>query len=257
MQRGYWVFLAAFSLVVALLALVIFMVFDDGGQAQLGTQTQQVKTYPVPPERAEAIRDSLRTVLLATREGVQPLGQASQPMPGMLVVSAPAGMQPSIEAAIRQLSDGANTAVDAAPARSYAFDIWVLEASEDSHEDDAYLATVKPVLDQAREIFGLGPQRVADRVTLVGSGNGGKPGAARGLHVDTRGLNANVNFLSTTSEAVDVEFGLSWRSSNASFFSSLTLRNNQWQVVSLLGGGGADSPERLLLVRQRPLDTAP
>lgn len=44
MQRGYWVFLAVFLPVVVLLALVIFMVFDDGGQDQGWAQVQQVKT---------------------------------------------------------------------------------------------------------------------------------------------------------------------------------------------------------------------
>lgn len=207
MQRGYWVFLAVFLPVVVLLALVIFMVFDDGGQDQGWAQVQQVKTYPVPLDRVESIRDSLRTVLLATREGAQPLGQASLPMPGMLVVAAPAAMQPSIETVIRQLSEGAEVAAETALSRGFSFDILVLETAPEIQADGLELLALQPVLDQAREIFGLGKLRVMDRITLVGSENSIPMG--RLLQTRTSSLGAEIRLLSATADAVNLEFGLS------------------------------------------------
>lgn len=257
MQRGRWVFLAAFSLVVALLGLVIFLPSGGAGAARNLSDALQVRTYPVPPEQGESIRDAVRHALLVGYEGAQPMGQATLPRPDMLMVSAPATMHPSIEVAIKQLSGEVNTTVDAASPRSHAFDIWVMEVSPGASEDDAALTALKPVLDQAREVFGIGALRVTDRFAMVGSGGIGKPGEAGPISVRSDRLGAIVRILSTTAESVDVDLGLDWMQEPGSFFSRLTLRNNQWQIVGLLGSGGADSPERLLLVRQRPLDATP
>ena len=255
MQRGYWVFLVAFSLVVALLAFVVFSIFDEGGQDQDLIRVQQVKTYSVPLERAESIRDALSTVLLATREGAQPLGQASLPMPGVLLVAAPATMQPSIETAIRQLSEGADSIDEAALSRSFAFDILVFEAAPEAQADDAELQTLQPVLDQAREIFGLDKLRVVNRITLVGSNNASS--TDRWLYAATNSLGAEINSLLVTADGVNVGLALSWPESRTHFSSTLTLRNDQWQAIGVLGRDGADTPERLLLVRQRPVDATP
>lgn len=161
----------------------------------------------MPLDRAESIRDSLRTVLLATREGAQPLGQASLPMPGMLVVAAPAAMQPSIETVIRQLSEGAEVAAETALSRGFSFDILVLETAPEIQADGLELLALQPVLDQAREIFGLGKLRVMDRITLVGNENSIPMG--RLLQTRTSSLGAEIRLLSATADAVNLEFGLS------------------------------------------------
>lgn len=252
MQRGSWVFLMAFVLVLVL-AFAGFKLFCGGSQTMIGADMQQVKTYPVPEQQGEAIRDALRTVLLATKEGVQPLGQASLPMPGLLVVAAPATMQASIEDAVRQLSRDQ----EAQPARTVAFDIWVVEAATGEQADDAKLADLKSVLDQARATFGLAALQLADRLALVTSGNGGRPGAVKLLRARTDSFNVELNLLSAGVGTADVELGVNWRAGLGYLFSKLTLRDNQWQVVGLMSDRGINSPEYVLLMRMRPVDATP
>lgn len=257
MQRGHWVFLTIFSLVVVVLGLMMFQLREGVGRARADASVQEVRIYAVPPERAESIRDSLRTVLLANREGAQPLGHASLPMPDRLVVAAPASMQDSIQIAIKQLSEGAETVAEAASMRNSAFDIWVLEAAPEAQADDAALAGLRPVLDQARGIFGLGAFRLADRITLVAGADDRNSTGGGVMEGDTNDMSVRIAIKSITAEGADLELSLGWQPAGRSLFSRLNVRNDQWQVVGLLGGDTSDRPERLLLMRQRLLEAKP
>ncbi len=184
----------------------------------------------------------------------------------MLVVAAPAAMQPSIQTAIERLSEGGRA--DAEVVRSVAFDLWVVEvADEVAVADDPALAAVQPLLDQARAEFGLGPLRLFDRAMVVMAKGERAVGEVFGSVTSPRmkgimelkvmgetfvevGLNITLN--ERVNGAVDV------RQRNSIFqTSSISLPNDQWQVIGLLGGDAANAPNRLLLMRQRTASPAP
>ena len=251
MQRGSWAFLAMFVLV---LACLFVWFFSDGEQDQAWANVQQVKTYPVPPERGEAIRDALRTVMLSNRDEAQPLGQASLPVPNMLVVAAPATMQPSIKTAIAELSHGVSA--ESKTERSVAFDLLVVEVSKDIEAmDDPALTPVQGVVAQARREFGLGPLRLVGRTMVVASRGRGNV-AAPSASVKTGVMDGRIRVNAIGEHHVDAGLelyllrGASGMRQDSGFVTSFSLPNDQWQVIGLLGGSG-DAPDRLLLMRQR------
>src|SRR5688572_22154397 len=100
MPRHFWIS-ASIAMLVAAFALFAFALprlylLDRATSPVRDQAPQQVVTYPVPPARAEAIRNSMNSVLLVNNERAQPLGQASLPTPDQLVISAPARMHDSI-----------------------------------------------------------------------------------------------------------------------------------------------------------------
>ncbi|NLB14464.1 MAG: hypothetical protein GX826_10685 [Gammaproteobacteria bacterium] len=199
-------------------------------------------------------------MLLTTREGVQPQGHASLPMPGMLVVAAPASMQPSIRTAVEELSKGA--VADEIPESTVSFDLWVLAASDEpAQEDDPALQPLGPLLAQIRNEFGFGALQLVDRGMATVSRNSRHPDRTFAL-MQTPQMTSSVHLFSITDTRVEavLEFRMTEVVDRARqdmrFESSFSLPHNQWMVVGLLGGSG-DRPERLLLMRQRILAPNP
>ena len=258
MQKNIWPLVA----ILGLGLLVLFLALRGPSPSSSGTSSdgQLVMTYAVPPERGEAIRDALRVVLLTTREGVQPQGHASLPMPGMLVVAAPASMQPSIRTAVEELSKGA--VADEIPESTVSFDLWVLAASDEpAQEDDPALRSLGPLLAQIRNEFGFGALQLVDRGMATVSRNSRHPDRTFAL-MQTPQMTSSVHLFSITDTRVEavLEFRMTEVVDRARqdmrFESSFSLPHNQWMVVGLLGGSG-DRPERLLLMRQRILAPNP
>lgn len=256
MQKNIWPFLV----IIGLSLLVLFLVLRGPLPSTAGASSdgQLVLTYPVPPERGEAIRDALRVVLLATREGAQPQGHASLPIPGMLVVAAPASMHPSIRTAVEELSKG--VVEDEIPERQVSFDLWVLAtAGTPEQEGDRLLGSLGTLLAQIREEFGLGPLHLLDRGMATVTMNRHHPERTF-AHMRTPRMDATITLHEVTDSRVDavLEFrmdeGVDQVRESVQFQSRLSLPDNQWIVVGLLGGD--DQPERLLLMRQRILAPA-
>lgn len=253
MQRGSWTFLAMFVFVLVL--VLLFGWFYSGDRKdQTWVDTQQVRTYAVPSERGEAIRDALRVVLLSTREGAQPLGQASLPVPNMLVVSAPTAMHASIKTAIAELSQGASA--ESKVARSVAFDLWVLAATDAGETlDDPALAAMRPLLDRARQEYGLESLRLVERALVVASKGRGSS-ASPVVRIQTGGMTGSLSLHVIGDDGVHASLDIrlsevaNGRQRGVHFSSTFSLPNDQWQVIGLLGGSD-DTPDRLLLMRQR------
>ena len=259
MQRSSWI-LVLVGLAVMAVALYVWRSAPGQGGV-VGREAPVVRTYAVPADRGEDIREALRTVLLVyTNEGRQALGQASLPMPERLVVSAPAAMHASIASAIESLSGVAGAAM--LPARAVAVDLWVVGVQSESGEDDPALAAAAPALDAARRTFGLGRLRLVDRTTAVGLAQAGA------LDVRTSSLVAEMRLAAVDAETVNAKMQIaiirqgSKGSTESQFGSQIPLRNGEWQVVGLVrdaGAGtvaGSDAPDLLLLVRQTAVDSS-
>lgn len=258
MQRSNWI-LVLVGLAVMAVALYVWR-SAPGQRAVVGHGVPVVRTYPVPADRGEEIRDALRTVLLVhTNEGRQALGQASLPLPERLVVSAPASMHSSIASAIEALSGGANAA--AIPVRAVAVDLWVVGVQPGSGGDDPVLAAAMPALDAARGTFGLGRLRLVDRATAVGFAQAGA------LNVRTSSLVAEMRLAAVDADTVNAKMQIaiirhgSSGSTESQFGSQIPLRNGEWQVIGLIRDAGtelanaSDVPDLLLLVRQTAVGT--
>jgi hypothetical protein len=257
MPRYFWisasiaVLIAAFALLA--LALPGLHELDGASLSPASRESaaqQQVATYPVPPARAEAIRNTLNSVLLANRDGAQPYGQASLPMPDRLVVSAPGRMQPSIRNAIVSLSQG--EAAAATSDASATIDIWLVDAVNVVGKDDPQLAPIKAVLEQARQRFGHGHYRLLERSMAVASLGGGSvavtgPNSRAQLHVLPREAG-------TVEAQIELQLVEAGRVSN--FQSKMLLPEGEWQLVGLLPPSRGDAPERLLLLRQSTVTAA-
>jgi hypothetical protein len=252
MPRYFWVSASIAMLVAAFAMLAIGYrqgALADGpdraAAAMLQRESpQQVATYEVPPARGEAIRNTLNAVLLANKDGVQPVGSASLPMPDRVVVSAPARMQDSIRKAIASLSVGETQAANSAA--SAAVDIWLVEGSSSGTGDDPRLQGAKPALDEARRRFGHTRYQLRDRAMVVATLGGSS------VHLDGPRSRAEIRLRPHDAGSVEAQIDLvvNEDSGNKRFDSNLLLAEGQWQLVGLLPGAGGNAPERLLLVRQ-------
>jgi hypothetical protein len=224
---------------------------ERAGVAMLQRESpQQVATYEVPAARAEAIRNTLNAVLLANRDGVQPIGSASLPMPDRVVVSAPARMQDSIRKAIASLSVGETQAANSAA--SAAVDIWLVEASSSGAGDDPRLQGAKRALDEARERFGHARYQLRDRAMVTATLGGSA------VHLDGPRSRTQIRLRPHDAATIEAQIDLTVNEDNGNkrFDSTLLLAEGQWQLVGLLPGAGGNAPERLLLVRQTAVSTS-
>jgi hypothetical protein len=247
MSRHFWIS-ASIAMLVAAFALFAFALpplylLDNASGPARDRSFQQLATYSVPPARADAIRDTMNSVLV-------PLGQASLPTPDRLVVSAPARMQDSIKRAIDSLSEG-ETAGSNQDAQA-SVDIWLVEAMPADAVADPRLAMAAEVLEEARGRFGHRQFRLLERLMIVADLNGASARIAgtqvqqaelRLVGRNTGTLEAHATLLITHSRGV------------GTFVSKLTLPEGQWQLVGLLSDS-ASTPERLLLMRQTPASSS-
>jgi hypothetical protein len=250
MPRHFWIS-ASIAMLVAAFALLgfalprLYLLDVPRASASSGewSSQMQVATYTVPPVRADAIRNTLNTVLMNNREG-QPLGQASLPLPDQLMVSAPGRMHDSIRRSIASLSEGEASA-PAGPA-SATLEVWLVDAVPGMGADDPQLSAVKPELDQARQRFGHGRYRLLERSMALATLNGET--------VSLGGMRSQVRIRAVARDAGTVEASINVTLAGAAgnqFASELLLPEAQWLLVGLLPGSGEDRPERLLLMRQR------
>lgn len=258
MQRSSWI-LVLVGLAVIAVALYVWRSAPGQGVV-VGQEPPVVRTYAVPADRGEEIRDALRTVLLVnTNEGRQALGQASLPLPERLVVSAPVAMHASIATAIESLSGGTNAA--AIPVRAVAVDLWVVGVQSQGGDDDPALATAASALHAARSTFGFGRFRLLDRAAAVGVAQAGA------LDVQTPRLNASIRLAAVDAQTVNAKLAIaverhgSGGVTHSQFSSQLPLRNGEWQVIGLMRDtapadtDASDAPDLLLLVRQTAVGT--
>lgn len=244
MPRHFWVS-ASIAMLVAAFALFAFalprLYLLDGATSSARDQgAQQVSTYPVPPARADAILNSLSTVL-------QPHGHASIPAPGQVMVSAPAQMQDSIRRAIIMLSQG--EALGSKPKAQAAVDIWLVEALVVDGPADPRLAMAGEALDAARQRFGHRRYQLSERLMIL-TDLSGYPARTAGSMF----RQAELRVVGQESGTIDgqVKLVISDNRSISNYESKLSLPDGQWQVVGLLSGS-ATTPEHLLLMRQTPV----
>lgn len=248
MRREFLIFGLVF---VAVLALVLVW----RGRPTIDVPTEDVRllqVYSVPAERGEGIRDALRVVLMATREGGEPLGHASLPTPTQLLVSAPSSMQASVRRAVTQLSEGAAVAAPS-PARAVALELWVVGSDPARTTDDPALQPVSAALDQARSTFGLARLALLDRSVVVGSSEGDH------LSMETQTLRSVARLQNLDAETVQAHVEMRLLDDDgrqAMFSSALPLRAGEWQVVGLISARGTQAPDRVLLMRQTPIASA-
>lgn len=254
MHRSSWILVLVG---LAVMAVALYVWRNAPGQSPMARQEAPVvRTYPVPADRGEEIRDALRGVLqVRAGQGGLVLGQATLPLPNRLVVSAPESMHASIEESIAALAGG--SATSAQVERAVAIDIWVVGVQPAIGEDDPALAIAAPALQQARTTFGFGSYRLIDRATVVGVAHGGA------LDVNTPTLNASIRLDTTDANTVSATLNIALRKRGGApmeshFGSRLPLREGEWQVVGLLRDAAsdvADTPDVLLLVRQTAVGT--
>lgn len=258
MPRFFWISASIAALVAAfaLLALAVpgieQMDARPAAEAARLRTDMRVVTYQVPPERSDVISSTLSAVLLGTRDGVQPLGQARVAAPGRLMVSAPASMHESIRQAIEELSQGQQ--VTGTTQAATAVEVWLVEAQESPGADDARLVTVKPMLDEARKRFGHGHYALLDRgmvVAMLDSSQAGITGSRFRAHLQARPQGKQMAQVQINLDIPDAPVV------SRSFGSTLPLPDGQWQLVGLMPGSGESAPERLLLMRQTPVKPAP
>jgi len=252
MHRNGLIFVGALLLVLA----IVFCFRMTGTPAAGAEGALVVRVYPVPAVLGSDIRDSLRTIMFATKEGTQPIGHASLTRPGQLLVSAPEAMHASIAKAIDALSTGAGEEAAAphdASAQSVAFELWIVGVDGAEGTDDPSLASATDALVEAREVMDLGRLFRLQRAVVTGTVDGEE------IEVSTEAVRGSVRLSSGVSGVIRaaVRFVLppdvaGFTRSPATFMSDLTLRERQWQVVALLSGQSGDGSslvDRLLLVR--------
>lgn len=253
MRNNPWIFALVFvaALVVAVLVLRDGRPF--GAESGFDPKARVVRVYAVPVDRGDAIRDALRVVLLANREQAEPLGQASLPLPGQLMVTAPASMHDSIAQSIDELTRGTPVETPAsAISESVAIELWVVAVASGPGTDDPALAPASEALAQARSSFSLGRMQLVDRAMAVSATDGAV------LSMRTGTLNGNFRLNRADAEQVRLAINLELREAEVAgrgaarrsdFGSTLLLRDREWQVVGLLSGNESGAPERLLLLR--------
>lgn len=251
MPRHFWVS-ASIAMLVAAFALFAFALprlylLDAPASQATDRAALEVATYQVPPAQAEAISNTMNSVLFAfSKEGVQPIGQASLPAPDRLVVSAPARMQASIRRAITALSQ--DEAATTTPHAQASVDIWLVEALAAEGPADPRLAVADEVLEAARQRFGHRQYRLLERLMIQTDVGGISARTAGALirRVDLQLVGSDRGVEAQVQLAVGDERG------PGNFGSKLSLPEGQWQLVGLLSSSGA-TPERLLLMRQVPV----
>ncbi len=154
---------------MAVLALGLLAGCSVGGSASSdgAAPRMEVRVYAVPPERTEALGNTLNAVFSTSENAA--IGKASSPAPGQLVVLAPANLHASIEASLRALTSDANPAVPVAAPKQFRLSFWSVDALPESGKDDLELEPLQGALGEARKQ--LGPVRfvLRDEVSAVSS----------------------------------------------------------------------------------------
>lgn len=154
---------------MAALALGLLAGCSAGGSASGdgAAQHMEMRVYAVPPERTDALGNTLNTVF-ATSDKIA-IGKASSPAPGQLLVLAPADLHGSIEASLRTLTSDTSPAAPAAAPRQFRLSYWSVDALPESGKDDLELEPLQGALGTVRKQ--LGPVRfvLRDEVSAVSS----------------------------------------------------------------------------------------
>ncbi len=153
----------------AVLALVLALVLRQPLTQTMETPDSglSIQIYEVPTEHEERIRDSLRAVLFSNSDKRTPIGHASIPMPGRLVVLAPDSLHGSIQATVETLSAGvirvasSDSAINA-PER-VRMELWLARVVPDDQSIAPELASVAPALDVLRSVLGDSGYAFVDR----------------------------------------------------------------------------------------------
>jgi len=154
---------------MAALALGLLAGCSPGGSpsGDAAAQHMEMRVYAVPPEQTDALGNTLNTVFATS--GSVSIGKASSPVPGQLLVLAPANLHGSIEASLRALTNGGGPAAAAAAPKQFRLSFWSVDALPESGKDDLELEPLQGALGEARKQ--LGPVRfvLRDEVSAVSS----------------------------------------------------------------------------------------
>jgi hypothetical protein len=234
--------LAALSLAVWLLRPTIEPNREGSGEERI------VRIYQVPVDRAESIAAALRVVLLTAHERSAPIGNASLPAAGQLLVSAPARMQASIAEAVREMSGGTQSAANSAADAPVMMDVWVVAVGPAEATDDPALAGAADALEAARSSMALGSFSLMRRAAVAAASDG------RRVQFGDDQLNGELTFAAGEGETIHAQLRieLDRRRGSSSFDSRLPLQSGRWQVLALLSGnasGAVERPQTLVLIR--------
>ncbi|HRQ66335.1 MAG TPA: hypothetical protein PKZ76_15975 [Xanthomonadaceae bacterium] len=205
--------------------------------------------YDVPPDRAEEIRNSLRVVLFSSSERRTPIGHASVPIPGQLVVLAPATLHASIESTVRALGEQGTVAVEATPPGRVRLEAW-LATPAGSEVDDPRLAAVLPALDAVRPTFGDVRFALVSRAFSLARDDGGRVSLMGGA------FNGDAS-LRPAPDGVHASLSLQVWSGRGTrqFRSDVELPDGKPQIIALISDGGRIEEEAsdliLILVAHR------
>ena len=138
------------------------------GSRDAGTDATQMtmQVHAVPPDRAEELRDRLNYVLSASEDSR--LGKVSVSAQGQLLVLAPARLQPSIEASLKDIltaSPQQSGLAKALPQLQLRF--WSVDAMSGEGTDSEGLKDIEPALQELRRSEGAMHFLLRDRTESV------------------------------------------------------------------------------------------
>lgn len=145
---------------------LFFLAACGSRDAGPGVAEMTMQVHTVPPERAEELRDRLNYVLSASEDSR--LGKVSVSAQGQLLVLAPARLQPSIEASLKDI-------LTASPQQSgltkvlpqLQFKLWSVDAISGAGTDSEGLEEIEPALQELRSSAGAAHFVLRDRSESV------------------------------------------------------------------------------------------
>ena len=125
----------------------------------------QLRSYQVPPERADDLARALSNLLSIKAEGVPALGGVRRVGEGTLLVLAPVGVHPSIGEAIDDVL-AQQSAKTAAPTSSVLLRLWIIEEAAADASGLPALPELAPALEAIQQQFPLQQVRLVDAASM-------------------------------------------------------------------------------------------
>lgn len=180
------------TLVLTLLAVIVtgcHTPSNDSSQAS----AYQLKSYAVPVSQSKAIAQNLDAILASPgfQVGTKTHSEmrATQPFPGVVLVLAPASVQPSIASAIADLNKASNEQAKSAPESvSLRVHFWLVQAKAGNGADSTVLKPLDATLARIRSSLGSSHFVLADGAALsVEAPSHRDPTAGNGMLITSRG----------------------------------------------------------------------
>jgi len=227
-------------------ALLVLLLCACGRTSSSATEAMELRQYPVPAERTQAVVNTLNGVLMGT-EHQAGVGRASSDVEGVVVVLAPARLHESIG---RTIGDLVKPEADARG--SVRVEYWLLDSVPGAAEDDASVAGLEAPLQAARAVLGDLRFQLAGhaaQVTALGSGQRARSMGQIAVVQETRptpdGVHLGFNVERSGTSGTDPNFQISGEA-QLPYGQTLVLAQQS------LGATGSRA-QRLLLVRAEPV----